>query len=494
MVAATEPVQEAAEPEEEKAQAQEEKTDGEPEEEKAHEEEQKTVEEPYVQAQAEVVAETEAEVEAEPTATQETTTIDTTTEPVAEDKTVGEQEEAEKTVDTTAVTADTTVKTISEPEPEEEDKREDEPEEEGGKFMLLERLFRFIRSKETPLNAVLAGYFAKLFTILINRRQKQLIPRIFAPDSDVLDCLLFHVYQKSLSEILIKLLNISHHDFESQLAEDIRAKQHQIVGGLIDKLSGEHTEEHNLNAASILVEMLDNKEYFNLISQRQNIAKLVEMSFVQEENASQSSQKSSLSLLTYLIPTYLEKKKDDRGNGNNENDDEDTTIQEAEETTESPLVDILAGSVPLIANYLSQSYSASRIEIETTYDSLMTPPLGFLRIKIIELVLQMLKLNKKAVIEQLAATDSLAQISKLVEAYPWNNFLQLKVQAIYEEVLENVLPEYRAQFLAKSDIGPTLIKLSQQNTFEHQSKRPIRHGYMALVVKVANLLQKHRTQ
>jgi SIT4 phosphatase-associated protein len=398
----------------------------------------------------------------------------------------------EKAVDTTATTADTTVKTISEPEPEEEDKKEAEPEDEGGKFMLLERLFRFIRSKETPLNPVLAGYFAKLFTILINRRQKQLIPRIFSPDSDVLDCLLYHVYQKSLSEILIKLLNISHHDFESGLSENIRAKQSQVVVGLIDKLGSSFTEEHNLNAASILVEMLENKEYFNLLSQRQNIAKLVEMSFVQEDNASQSSQKSAISLLIYMIPTYLEKRKDDRGNGNNDNDDEDSTIQEVEESAESPLVDILAGSVPLIALYLSQSYSASRLQLETTYDSTMTPPLGFLRIKIIELVLQMLKMNKKSIIEPLAATDCLAQISKLVEAYPWNNFLQLKVQNIYEEVLESVLPEYRAQFLAHSDIGPTLIKLSQQNIFEHQSKRPIRHGYMALVVKVANLLQKHR--
>lgn len=45
--------------------------------------------------------------------------------------------------------------------------------------MLLERLFRFIRSRETPLNPVLAGYFAKLMTILINRRQKLIIPYIF---------------------------------------------------------------------------------------------------------------------------------------------------------------------------------------------------------------------------------------------------------------------------------------------------------------------------
>ena len=36
--------------------------------------------------------------------------------------------------------------------------------------MLLERLIEFIRQKEKPLNAVLSGYFAKLLTLLINRK------------------------------------------------------------------------------------------------------------------------------------------------------------------------------------------------------------------------------------------------------------------------------------------------------------------------------------
>lgn len=39
-------------------------------------------------------------------------------------------------------------------------------------YVLLNRLFKFIRTDEKPLNAVLSGYFAKLVTLLINRKQK----------------------------------------------------------------------------------------------------------------------------------------------------------------------------------------------------------------------------------------------------------------------------------------------------------------------------------
>jgi hypothetical protein len=37
-----------------------------------------------------------------------------------------------------------------------------------------------------------------------------------------------------------------------------------------------------------------------------------------------------------------------------------------------------------------------------------------------------------------------------------------------------------------------LIGLAKQTVFEHPSKRGIRHGYMALVVKTANLIQKNK--
>ena len=50
---------------------------------------------------------------------------------------------------------------------------EPEPESDGdadGKFALLDRLFKFIRSQEKPLNPVLSGYFSKLVTLLINRK------------------------------------------------------------------------------------------------------------------------------------------------------------------------------------------------------------------------------------------------------------------------------------------------------------------------------------
>ena len=95
-------------------------------------------------------------------------------------------------------------------------------------------------------------------TLLIIRKQKSLFPYVFAPNSDVIDCLLYHVYQKSISELLNKFLNITEESARiteetgGSLAAEIKAKQQHILHTLIEKLGPEASEEDNLNAGSIL--------------------------------------------------------------------------------------------------------------------------------------------------------------------------------------------------------------------------------------------------
>lgn len=76
--------------------------------------------------------------------------------------------------------------------------------------------------------------------------------------------------------------------------------------------------------------------------------------------------------------------------------------------------------------------------------------------------------------------------------YPWNNFLQLRVQNIYEEVFENENPDFRKAVLEKGNIVETILNLAKASNFEHTSQRQIRHGYMALVIKLGNLIEKNK--
>lgn len=119
--------------------------------------------------------------------------------------------------------------------------------------MLLDRLFKFIRTEgDEQLNPVLSGYFCKLVSLLISRKQKSLVPYIFAPGSDVIEQMLKHVYQKSISEVLNKLLTQIDSDFEPEIMAEIKAKQQLAVAKLIDQLGPDVSDEHNLNGCTII--------------------------------------------------------------------------------------------------------------------------------------------------------------------------------------------------------------------------------------------------
>ena len=199
--------------------------------------------------------------------------------------------------------------------------------------MLLDRLLKFIRSKDKPLNAVLAGYFSKLMTLLINRKQKSILPYVFAPESDVIDCLLYHVYQKSISELVNKFLNIQESNGTGAVSSEvIKQKQQYILNTLVEKLGPTASEEDNLNASSILQDALDTKEYYNIVSRRNNVLKMLDYALpaAEDETNNVESQNAAFGVLTQLTSLYSETKKKDSEmkKKNSDDEDEETTVQQ----------------------------------------------------------------------------------------------------------------------------------------------------------------------
>lgn len=144
--------------------------------------------------------------------------------------------------------------------------------------MLLKHLFRFVETQECPVNPVLAGYFAKLLVLLLNRKQKQIVPFLFSNECSLIDKLMFHIYQKSVSDVLQKLLNVSDQNYEEELQKSIKEKQLKAIASLVDKLGpGQVDEEANLNACNILSDLMDNKDYFNVLSRKSVQQKLYDI-------------------------------------------------------------------------------------------------------------------------------------------------------------------------------------------------------------------------
>lgn len=75
----------------------------------------------------------------------------------------------------------------------------------ANKHELFERYLSFLETEE-ELNPVLCGYFSKVFTVLVGAKTKQVFSYVYT-HTRVLDNLIRHSYQKSIAEVLIRLLN-----------------------------------------------------------------------------------------------------------------------------------------------------------------------------------------------------------------------------------------------------------------------------------------------
>lgn len=136
------------------------------------------------------------------------------------------------------------------------------------------------------------------------------------------------------------------------------------------------------------------------------------------------------------------------------------------------MITLIAGNIPRIVSYLEQQTAQTNL-LETSYDVKIVP-LGSLRLKLIELMYNLIKLNKDALLLSLVETNFFGQLSHLIEVYSWNNFLQLKSSSIFDEILDSTNKKFAARALKSSNIGQVLINLGSKTSYDHQSSRTIR--------------------
>ena len=244
---------------------------------------------------------------------------------------------------------------------------------------------------------------------------------------------------------------------------------------------------------------METKEFYTIVSRRSNVSKILDFALPKDTTTTNvDSQNAAFGVLTQVVQQYLERKKEKEGRKKQgEDEDEETTLQqlsedEGEESGDGSLIEVLVHNVPRIVAYLDLP-ERSQSELSTSYDAKIQP-LGSLRLKVVELVYQIIKLNKDSILTAIGDSTFFEKLSTLIEAYPWNNFLHLKVIAIYEDVFESSNKDFIKQALTSGKIGETLITLAGKKTFQHESNRSIRQGYMAVVVKLANTILKYKAK
>lgn len=87
---------------------------------------------------------------------------------------------------------------------------------------IIDILFDFLRTDE-EWNPVLCGYFVKLLSSMQNQHRKEFNLFIYNPKNEIISSFVKHIYNKSLSDFLIKILNqdVMRSDYKNEVVEFI---------------------------------------------------------------------------------------------------------------------------------------------------------------------------------------------------------------------------------------------------------------------------------
>lgn len=120
----------------------------------------------------------------------------------------------------------------------------------------------------------------------------------------------------------------------------------------MDKLGPEASEEDNLNAGGILQDALETKEFYTVVSRRNNVLKMLDFA----SGTNPDSQSAALGVLTQLVALHADRKKE---RARKEEDEEEVQHQSEEE--DEDFLEVIASSVGRLVAGLAPSNEAATL-------------------------------------------------------------------------------------------------------------------------------------
>ena len=281
----------------------------------------------------------------------------------------------------------------------------------GDNIELLDYFLSFVLT-DSELNYVLCGYFSSLMAILLDNDYIKIINYIFFQKKEVLKKLVYHSYRKSIAETLYKIINydVKLTDYnleEEEYDKEIDLKKLseirlEIVTNIFDTIDINMDSEKLSSMSFLIQDLTKNKNIFNSILNNSYIINSLITKQLNELNLSTSNnvmnifdQKNNFITIIDIIILWLNTIKDSDMQTPMllyevaEDSDEDTVQQKSSPKPElhhtllsQALVDILPN---LIKNNFNENKSQEKEIIQSFGDEKLIP-LGFHRIKLVELI------------------------------------------------------------------------------------------------------------
>jgi len=378
----------------------------------------------------------------------------------------------------------------------------------SNKYDLLDYLTRFIKT-DNELNDVLSGYFARLCNVLIQKKSDE-FGKYFYSNEELLYRLAYHSYSKSITDTVIKILDISIDKLDMPEPE-VKRIRGEFLKRLLNRLADDKSPvcyEYSLNIFQIFNELAYKKTYYELLVEQSVLNTLGE---ILEKDSPECSSNAAIRILNVLISTLRDNLTNTNGQQkqqfkwNHQDHDDDVLIQEDEddENTNKETNDKAENN---IKNHHLVTFMKEKA-IDLVVPLLDRPPekaimdfqygdnkyvLGKRRLATVNLIESLIELNDTDVKDKILQTDFYEKLFNLFLDFPLNTFLQLHFDNIFHYLIkdESSSLETKATFIKKTGIFDKLPAFwSDNQQFVYPSQREFRHGYLAFTTRIANAIK-----
>jgi len=381
---------------------------------------------------------------------------------------------------------------------------------------FLPALFDFI-FQSPPLNAVLTNYWRSCIVGLV-RRNSNVVLAYIKSRAHLLSHLVCHIRDQSMMELVIAL------GWDPAIEELCELDEvadwmfeEQLVPKLISALSPERSPDEHSAASYTLVDIVaktsrsTNLVLFHDLASATQIGALMEHMFAGNRSALLESLSVLLALLHHYPNVSAEKQHEVEVDDNDtlpaEDADADAEETEAEkEEKESDLKEEKVAevdNVPAVVMAVCARLSDFKALLETPPArtlalpfATLSPPLGPVRHKVVDMIVALMRTPSKAVSEQLRSLGLIEICIDLFFAYPWNNLLHGSVEHIIQMVVSGECTILKTALFADCDFLTKILE-ARRLSGEHREHKKFRLGYMGHITRVSNTIvefAKHNVQ
>eukprot|EP00826_Nyctotherus_ovalis_P053341 TRINITY_DN6914_c0_g1_i2.p1 TRINITY_DN6914_c0_g1~~TRINITY_DN6914_c0_g1_i2.p1 ORF type:complete len:624 (-),score=83.78 TRINITY_DN6914_c0_g1_i2:266-2137(-) len=289
-------------------------------------------------------------------------------------------------------------------------------------YFLVEKLLSLL-AEPKPLNPVLAGYFAKVIAALMETCGAKLSRYVFQSETCV-NSLLSHSYDKSIAEVVIRLVIID------KGKDELLKEKQKVVGRIIEELNPENNPESILNNGYIICVLADTRQHLDYLLSEEALNKLFEY-------GKAGNPISLRSVLTFFMVLYRLKIMQPESTI-----DAIETVFNMSSKNKLPdfthLTDISANYLPY-AKACLEATTTVRLPMSSGYSVL---PLGLDKLKIIEWLQLLISLRGGLVWSRLAGLNFPGVLLSLMKRYDMNSILQQKVLRAFEAAINTNISAY----------------------------------------------------